>query len=263
MSCHRSQFADGGEWARRAVRDRCPGGRTSGRGGLCRGFPTPAARWLTRAPRAPGARGVHRAARRHGLVLRLGRGPRRPFSGGAARHRRGRRGRGGWWRRARTRPAAFGIHSAMPSIEARRRCPHAVFLPGRFARYMEMSERLHAVLQRFSPVVEGISLDEAFVDVAGAAPTARCPARRGRRIHEAVRDRPAYGMRRGGGPDEAARQAGVARRQAGARPRRPPARSRRLRGPPRGRARLPPPPAGAGPVGRGPGHGAADSRASA
>ena len=63
---------------------------------------------------------------------------------------------------------AFGIHSAMSSVEARRRCPHAVFLPGRFARYVEMSERLHAVLRRFSPVVEGIALDEAFVDVAGA-----------------------------------------------------------------------------------------------
>jgi DNA polymerase-4 len=63
---------------------------------------------------------------------------------------------------------AYGIHSAMPSVEARRRCPQAVFLPGRFDRYMEMSERLHAVLRRFSPVVEGIALDEAFVDVAGA-----------------------------------------------------------------------------------------------
>jgi DNA polymerase-4 len=62
---------------------------------------------------------------------------------------------------------SFGIHSAMPSVEARRRCPHAVFLPGRFARYVEMSEQLHAVLERFSPVVEGIALDEAFVDVAG------------------------------------------------------------------------------------------------
>jgi DNA polymerase-4 len=63
---------------------------------------------------------------------------------------------------------AYGIHSAMASVEARRRCPQAVFLPGRFDRYMEMSERLHAVLRRFSPVVEGIALDEAFVDVAGA-----------------------------------------------------------------------------------------------
>ena len=63
---------------------------------------------------------------------------------------------------------AYGIHSAMSSYEARRRCPHAVFLPGRFARYSEMSERFHEVLRRFTPVVEGIALDEAFLDVSGA-----------------------------------------------------------------------------------------------
>jgi DNA polymerase IV len=83
---------------------------------------------------------------------------------------------------------AFGIHSAMPSVEARRRCPHAVFLSGRFARYVEMSERLHAVLQRFSPVVEGIALDEAFVDVAGSRRLLGSPLDVGRAIREAVRD---------------------------------------------------------------------------
>ena len=83
---------------------------------------------------------------------------------------------------------AFGIHSAMSSVEARRRCPHAVFLAGRFARYMEMSEQLHAVLQRFSPVVEGISLDEAFVDVAGSRRLLGAPDAVARRIREAVRD---------------------------------------------------------------------------
>ena len=81
---------------------------------------------------------------------------------------------------------AFGIHSAMPSVEARRRCPHAVFLPGRFARYVEMSERLHAVLERFSPVVEGISLDEAFVDVTGARRLLGSPPEMARAIREAV-----------------------------------------------------------------------------
>lgn len=83
---------------------------------------------------------------------------------------------------------AFGIHSAMASVEARRRCPHAVFLPGRFARYVEMSERLHAVLQHFSPVVEGIALDEAFVDVSGARRLLGSPPEVARAIRHAVRE---------------------------------------------------------------------------
>ena len=63
---------------------------------------------------------------------------------------------------------AFGIRSAMPSLEARRRCPEAVFLPGRYGRYAAVSETLFAVLESFTPIVEGVGLDEAFLDVAGA-----------------------------------------------------------------------------------------------
>ncbi|MBV8305561.1 MAG: DNA polymerase IV [Acidimicrobiia bacterium] len=62
----------------------------------------------------------------------------------------------------------FGVHSAMPSERARRLCPNAVFLPGRFDRYADYSRRLHEVLGSFTPLVEGIALDEAFLDVAGA-----------------------------------------------------------------------------------------------
>ncbi|MHB1711994.1 MAG: DNA polymerase IV [Acidimicrobiales bacterium] len=61
----------------------------------------------------------------------------------------------------------FGVHSAMPSTAARHLCPHAVFIQGRYHRYADVSSRLHQILETATPLVEGISLDEAFLDVTG------------------------------------------------------------------------------------------------
>ena len=63
---------------------------------------------------------------------------------------------------------SYGVHSAMPSVRAQRLCPHAVFVAGRFDLYQEHSRRLHGILTSFTPLVEGIALDEAFLDVTGA-----------------------------------------------------------------------------------------------
>ena len=64
----------------------------------------------------------------------------------------------------------YGVRSAMSMAEARRRCPHAAFLAGRFGAYHETSEIVLAALRDLSPLVEPLSLDEAFVDLAAGPP---------------------------------------------------------------------------------------------
>lgn len=62
----------------------------------------------------------------------------------------------------------FGVHSAMPSSQAYRLCPEAVFLPVRMRVYAQVSVQVMAVLQSYTPLVEKLSIDEAFLDVTGS-----------------------------------------------------------------------------------------------
>ena len=61
----------------------------------------------------------------------------------------------------------FGVHSAMPLRTAGRLCPHAVYLDGHHAKYAEWSDRVAAILAKFSPIVEMVSIDEAYLDLSG------------------------------------------------------------------------------------------------
>jgi DNA polymerase-4 len=61
----------------------------------------------------------------------------------------------------------FGVHSAMPLRTAGKLCPHAVFLDGHHEKYGEWSDRVATILGKFSPIVEMVSIDEAYLDLAG------------------------------------------------------------------------------------------------
>jgi DNA polymerase-4 len=61
----------------------------------------------------------------------------------------------------------FGVHSAVPIRTAKKLCPHAVFLRGHHEKYREFSEKLHGIFGEFTPVVEMVSIDEAYLDLTG------------------------------------------------------------------------------------------------
>jgi DNA polymerase-4 len=82
---------------------------------------------------------------------------------------------------------AFGVRSAIPTAEARRLCPQAVFLPGDMKRYAAESRKIFAIFERFTPRVQGLSLDEAFLDLSGSERLLGAPAEVGAALRRAVR----------------------------------------------------------------------------
>lgn len=83
----------------------------------------------------------------------------------------------------------FGIHSAMPSAVARRLCPHAVFVKGSFARYKELSSRVFEILESYTPRVQPVSIDEAFMDVTGSTTLMGDPVEIARSIRATILER--------------------------------------------------------------------------
>lgn len=82
----------------------------------------------------------------------------------------------------------FGVHSAMSSVRARRLCPHAVFLPGDHGCYEDVSRDVFEVFRSFTPLVEGLSLDEAFLDVTGSLRLFGSGSEIGRAIRDRILD---------------------------------------------------------------------------
>jgi DNA polymerase-4 len=82
----------------------------------------------------------------------------------------------------------FGVRSAMPAATAKRLCPHALFLPPRMAYYAEVSDQIRGIFGRYTPLVEPLSLDEAFLDVTGSEPLLGSSVEIGRRVKQEIRD---------------------------------------------------------------------------
>ncbi len=84
---------------------------------------------------------------------------------------------------------AYGVRTAMGAVQARRLCPNAVVVPPRFSAYVEASRAVFAVFDDTTPLVEGLSIDEAFLDVGGLRRIAGPPAQIAARLRAVVRER--------------------------------------------------------------------------
>jgi DNA polymerase-4 len=83
----------------------------------------------------------------------------------------------------------FGVHSAMPLRTAAKLCPHAIFLDGHMDLYQEHSRKVRTVLQDFSPAIEMVSIDEAYVDTTGTEKLHGPPLRTADKLHRQMKER--------------------------------------------------------------------------
>src|SRR5512137_1039645 len=97
----------------------------------------------------------------------------------------GHRGRRGVVSTCSYEARKFGVRSAMPSVTAERLCPQAEWLPGRMGLYIRVSREIRRMMEDITPVVEPLSIDEAFLDLTGIARDLE----EGRRIARRLKDR--------------------------------------------------------------------------
>ncbi|MGI6518160.1 MAG: DNA polymerase IV [Bacillota bacterium] len=83
---------------------------------------------------------------------------------------------------------AYGVRSAMPISQAARLCPHAIFIPGNMSRYVQVSDEIMDVLRQFTPLMQQVSIDEAFLDMTGCEHFYKDPQDIGVRIRRAIKD---------------------------------------------------------------------------
>ncbi len=84
---------------------------------------------------------------------------------------------------------SYGVHSAMPMTRARRLCPQAIFLSGSHGKYSEFSARIFEILDRYSPLVEPMSLDEAYLDLTGCERLQGPILKAATRLHNEIQER--------------------------------------------------------------------------
>src|SRR5262249_28604099 len=81
----------------------------------------------------------------------------------------------------------FGVHSAMPAVTAQRLCPSGIFLPVRMDYYVRIARQIREIFFAFTPLVEPLSLDEAFLDVRGCEPHFGPAPELARRLKERIK----------------------------------------------------------------------------
>ena len=96
----------------------------------------------------------------------------------------------------------FGVRSAMPIFQAKKRCPEGIFVPVRMRRYKEMSNQVMEILERYSPTVEQVSIDEAYLDLTGLERLHGSPEQIARRIKEEIRSVTSLGCSVGIAPNK-------------------------------------------------------------